>query len=131
MGSTTRNWGFTLLRLWTGYLIASTGYQMIEDGMGFSTFMGLKNASYENWAQMGVTTIFAIGGAAIFLGIAIRIAGTLTSVAAAYFLWEHAGPKILLAINYQPHASIVVLSINIMILGPGLLSLGSLLRKTK
>lgn len=131
MGSAARDWGATLLRLWTGYLIAFTGYQMIEDGLGLSSLMGLKNASYEAWAQMVVTAILTIGGAAMFLGIAIRSAAILTALAAAYFLWEHAGPKILPIINYQPHATIVILSIIITLLGPSRLSLGSLLRRTK
>jgi len=34
-------------------------------------------------------------------------------------------------INYQPHATIVVLSLIITLLGPGLLNLGSLMKKTK
>ena len=131
MGSTARDWGVTLLRLWMGYLIASTGYQMIEDGLGLSNLMGLKNASFEAWVKMTVTAILSIGGAAIFLGLAVRFAATLTTLAAAYFLWEHAGPKILPIINYQPHATIVILSIVIILLGPSRLSLGSLLRKTK
>ncbi|MBT3435091.1 MAG: hypothetical protein HOC91_05070 [Nitrospinaceae bacterium] len=131
MGSTAKDWGVTLLRLWTGYLIASTGYQMVEDGMSLSTLLALKSAPYETWGRLAVTAILTIGGAAMFLGIAIRIAATLTAIATAYFLWEHAGPKILPIINYQPHATIVVLSLIITLLGPGLLNLGSLMKKTK
>ncbi|MBT3352506.1 MAG: hypothetical protein HN400_14610, partial [Nitrospinaceae bacterium] len=85
MGSTAKDWGVTLLRLWTGYLIASTGYQMVEDGMSLSTLLALKSAPYETWGRLAVTAILTIGGAAMFLGIAIRIAATLTAIATAYF----------------------------------------------
>ena len=57
MNSNAKEWGVTLLRLWMGFLIASTGYRMYEGGLGFSTLIELKSASFDTWASLAITNI--------------------------------------------------------------------------
>ena len=131
MNSNAKEWGVTLLRLWMGFLIASTGYRMFEGGLGFSTLIELKSASLDTWASLAVTAIFSLGGAAIFLGIAFRLTAFFTSVAAAYFLWERIGTNIRSILDYEVHATILVVSVVFILLGPGHLNAGALFRKGK
>ncbi len=130
MSSNTRDWGLTILRLWMGVLAASTGYQMFE-GLGPLSFAGLKVASVEAWTLVTIIGVWSLGGVAIFLGIATRSASFLSAAAAAYFIWKQIGTQAIQILEHPVHATIFVVGIVLILLGPGRLNLGSLLRKSK
>jgi len=128
--SSARDWGVTLLRLWMGVLAASTGYQMF-DGLVPLGIMGLQNASVEALTRAAIIGIWSLGGVAIFLGIATRTASLLSAAAAAYFIWKQIGTQAFQILDYPVHATIFIVGIVLILLGPGRLNLGSLLRKSK
>ncbi len=93
--------------------------------------MGLQNASVEALTRAAIVGIWSLGGVAIFLGIATRTASLLSTTAAAYFIWNQIGTQAIQILDYQVHATIFVVGIVLILLGPGRLNLGSLLRKSK
>ncbi|MFC1491444.1 hypothetical protein ACFLQ0_02510 [Nitrospinota bacterium] len=128
MNSNAREWGVTILRLWMGFLIADTGRTMLGD-LGLTSYLELKSASLEAWSFLGTALILIVGGAAIFLGIAVRLAAFLTALAAVYFLWGKVGTEVFKLLGYQIESTILVASVVFILIGPGRLNLGAVFRK--
>ncbi len=130
MNSGTKEWGATGLRLWAGLLAAYTGYTMLGE-LGLASYLELKGASAEAWISVGTRLVLTAGGAAIFAGIAARPAAFFTALATAYILWVRIGWEISNLPGHQIKATILVLSVVVILIGPGRLNLGSVLRKAK
>ena len=130
MNSGAKEWGATVLRLWAGLLAAYTGYTMLGD-LGWASYLELKSATVGAWVSVGTRLVLTVGGAAIFAGIAARLAAFFTALAAAYFLWVRIGWEISNLPGHQIKATIFVMSVVVILIGPGRLNLGSVLRKAK
>ncbi len=131
MTSNSRDWGLTILRLWMGVLIAYTGYLKVAGDTGLSNLFQLKSFSAEAWLNSGTHLVFLIGGAAIFLGIAVRLAAFLTALAAAYTIWENTAIQFTSLIEAPHFTTIFIVCLVFILTGPGRLNLGAALRKRR
>jgi uncharacterized membrane protein YphA (DoxX/SURF4 family) len=130
MNSGAKEWGATVLRLWAGLLAAYTGYTMLRE-LGLSSYIELKGASAGAWISVGTRLVLTAGGVAVFAGIAARGAAFFTALAAAYFLWVRIGWEISKLPGHQIEATILVMSVVVILIGPGRLNLGAAPRKSK
>ena len=129
MTSNSRDWGLTILRLWMGFLIAYSGYLKVAGDIGLFDLFQLKNFSAAAWLNAGTHFVFLIGGAAIFVGIAVRLAAFFTALAAAYTIWENSGIQPAGLIESPHLATIFIVCLVFILAGPGRLNLGAALRK--
>ncbi len=132
MTANTRDWGLTILRLWAGFLIARSGYlKIVGNDIGFSNLISLQILSAAAWLNVGIHLIFLIGGAAIFLGIAVRLAALLIALATAYTIWENTGIGLAGLVEFPHSTTIFILCLVLILTGPGRLNMGAALRKRR
>ena len=130
MTSNARDWGLTILRLWMGLLIAHSGYLKVTgSGTSLAILISLQNLSVAAWLTVGTHLVFLLGGAAIFLGVAVRMAAFLTALAAAHTLWKSVGLDIFGLIDAPQLPTILIVCVVLILAGPGRLNLGAALRK--
>ncbi len=129
MTSNSRDWGLTILRLWMGFLIAYSGYLKVTGSdIGLSTLISLQSLSVAAWLTVGTHLVFLLGGAAIFLGIAVRLSAFLTALAAAFTVWKNSGADLAGLIDAPHLTTIFVVCVVLILTGPGRLNLGAALR---
>lgn len=134
MTSSAREWGITLLRLWIGFLLLYTSFLelrhqfTVADDIGI---IGFKIVSYSALANSAVWVVQFLGGAAVFLGIATRLASLSAAVSIGFIYW--ADDKINIA-NFAGDpipATLFVSCLALVLTGPGRFHLGALFRKKK
>lgn len=131
MTSNSREWGLTILRLWIGFQIFNTGYLKITGGIALSNLLSLQSFSPAAWVGLGILLTYLIGGAAIFLGIAVRLASLLSAIAAAYTIWESSGGRFSGLVDTPHTTSIFIVCLVLIMTGPGRLNLGAAIRNRK
>jgi len=130
-----KDWGLTLLRLWIGFLILHAGYTRAGEQFAAFTlaggFLGFWRIFSSDPLAYAATLIHLLGGAAILLGVAVRLAALLTAAAVAFDLWKRAGlsPDALLANRLS--VTLLVASVAFILTGPGRLNLGRALPKRR
>jgi len=135
MTPAAREWGITLLRLWVGFLILSIGAESAQQA--FRSVQGLPSL-FDAWkgsaaALVGhlIILVQLLGGAAILLGVAVRLCALFTAAAFAYLLWKAGGlrPGALLADPVQ--TTLLLASVSFLLTGPGTLNLGRIFQKRR
>lgn len=134
MTSTAREWGIALFRLWIGLLLLFTSFQEFRlqlAAVNSVGIIGLKFASYFALASFVAWTIQFLGGAAIFLGLATRLASLFTALSIGFIYWADDKINILNILSHPVPATLFISCLALFLAGPGRLSLGAFLRKKK
>lgn len=135
MTPAAKEWGITLLRLWIGFLILHTGAGSAE--RAFASVQGLPSL-FDAWkgsaaALIGhlVILVQLLGGAGIFVGIAVRLCSFFTALAFAYLVWKAGGlrPGALMADPVK--TTLFAASVSFLLTGPGMLNLGRIFQKRR
>lgn len=127
--SKTSDWGVTLLRLWTGFLIGYLGFFAAKNQWVGIQLSGLLRGPDMTALSFSAALFRLAGGALFLLGIAPRLAGVLCVLGVGFVLWQS---EAYIFPNFWEHlfqTTLFVSSLVLLFTGPGRLNLGSLAKK--
>ena len=135
MTPNAREWGVTLLRLWIGFLILHAGLRAA--GQAFASVQGLPSlldtwkGSAETLIGHLVILVQLLGGAGIFVGIAVRLCSFFTALAFAYLVWKAGGLRLGALMADPVKTTLLAASVSFLLTGPGMLNLGRVFQKKR
>ena len=125
MTASAREWGITILRIWMGLLMASTGLEKTKY-TAVVQLLSFWNNPLAKLGTTGVPLLLLLGGTAILLGIAVRVASLCTAFSASYLITQSGISGIGSLVNDSAiFVTFLVASATFLLTGPGRLNLGA------